>query len=107
VQPYPGPGGKLPISQGGGMFPVWAANGRELFYRRGNKLFAVTLQTQPQFRADTPRVLLEGAYQTAFDVAPDGNRFVMVRNEQGTLPTQINIALHWTEELKRLLAAGP
>jgi hypothetical protein len=32
---------------------------------------------------------------------------VMVRNEQGTLPTQINIALHWTEELKRLLAAGP
>ena len=30
VQPFPGPGGKLQISNGGGMFPRWSRNGREL-----------------------------------------------------------------------------
>jgi hypothetical protein len=74
--------------------------------RRGHKLLAVTLQTQPEFSAGTPRVVLEGAFQTAFDVAPDGQRFIMVRNEQGTLPTQLHIVLNWTDELKRLISTA-
>jgi Tol biopolymer transport system component len=41
VQPYPGPGGKWQISADGGIEPVWNANGRELFYRSGNRMMAV------------------------------------------------------------------
>jgi serine/threonine protein kinase/Tol biopolymer transport system component len=37
VQPYPGPGGKVAISSGGGGFPVWSPNTHQLFFiaRRG------------------------------------------------------------------------
>ena len=32
VRPFPGPGGKWQISTGGGRFPTWSRNGRELFF---------------------------------------------------------------------------
>ena len=35
VQPYPGPGGKWQVSATGGDEPVWARNGRELFFATG------------------------------------------------------------------------
>jgi len=47
VQPYPGPGGKVQISTDGGTEPVWNRNGRELFFRSGNKMMAVDVATQP------------------------------------------------------------
>jgi Tol biopolymer transport system component/tRNA A-37 threonylcarbamoyl transferase component Bud32 len=45
VQPYPGPGGKWQISTEGGMEPVWNPNGRELFYRSGDKMMVVDIAT--------------------------------------------------------------
>src|SRR5262249_16444061 len=32
VRPFPGPGGHWQISTGGGQFPMWSRNGRELFF---------------------------------------------------------------------------
>ena len=32
ARPFPGPGGKWQISTGGGRFPIWSRNGRELFF---------------------------------------------------------------------------
>ena len=62
VQPYPGPGGKWQISTEGGTEPVWNPNGRELFYRSGDKMMAVDIATQPGFAAGKPRMLFEGPY---------------------------------------------
>lgn len=47
IQPYPGPGGKMPISTEGGAEPQWSWNGRQLFYRRQNKeeVWAVDVRT--------------------------------------------------------------
>jgi hypothetical protein len=41
VRPYPGPGGKSPVSVSGGREPRWAANG-EIFYRSmdGTQMFS-------------------------------------------------------------------
>ncbi|MDR3722704.1 MAG: protein kinase [Candidatus Acidoferrales bacterium] len=61
VQPYPGPGGKWQISTDGGTEPVWNRNGRELFYRSGDKMMAAAVATQPSFFAGKPRMLFEGA----------------------------------------------
>ena len=47
VQPYPGPGGKWQISTEGGTEPVWNRNGRELFYRTGDKMMAVGARGLP------------------------------------------------------------
>jgi len=54
VQPYPGPGGKWQISTEGGVEPVWARNGRELFYRNGDQMMAVEITTDPIFSAGRP-----------------------------------------------------
>jgi len=62
VQPYPGPGGKWQISIDGGQEPVWNPRGDELFYRSGNKMMALDIDTRSAFSADKPRMLFEGPY---------------------------------------------
>jgi Tol biopolymer transport system component len=114
VQPYPGPGGKWQISTEGGKEPVWNRNGRELFYRSGNKMMAVEIATHPSFVAGKPRMLFEGPYLATpltspyYDVAPDGQRFLMLKptGQAQAAPTQINVVLNWTEELKRHVPAN-
>ena len=114
VQPYPGPGGKWQISTEGGTEPVWNPNGRELFYRSGDKMMAVDITTQPGFSAGTPRMLFEGRYDPApfpianYDVSPDGERFLMLKPSESAeaAPTQINVVLNWFEELKRRVPTG-
>jgi serine/threonine-protein kinase len=115
VQPYPGPGGKWQISTDGGTEPVWNRNGRELFYRSGNKMMAVDVTTQLGFSVGKPRTLFEGQYAVSqfpntsvgYDVSPDGQRFLMVKQDaQAISATQINVVLNWFEELKRRVPAG-
>jgi serine/threonine-protein kinase len=110
VQPYPGPGGRSQISTQGGTEPVWSRNGRELFFRSGDKMMVVAIETRSGFSAGKPKTLFQGLYQPTpileanYDVAPDGSRFLMIKpggEEQG--PTQVNVALNWFEELKRLV----
>jgi hypothetical protein len=110
VQPYPA-GGKTPISTDGGTEPVWNRNGRELFYRSGNKMMAVDIATQPSFTASKPRLIFEGPYvltgttMPEYDVSSDGQHFLMLKPEPAA-PTQINVVLNWSEELKQKVPAG-
>jgi serine/threonine protein kinase/Tol biopolymer transport system component len=114
VQPYPGPGGKWQISTEGGTEPAWNPNGRELFYRSGDKMMAADIATQLGFAAGKPRMLFEGPYLPTpstipnYDVSPDGQRFLMLKpvEQTGAAPTQINVVLNWFEELKRRVPAG-
>jgi eukaryotic-like serine/threonine-protein kinase len=114
VQSYPGPGGKWQISTEGGTEPAWNGNGRELFYRNGDKMMAVDIATQPGFAAGTPRMLFEGRYERApfpstnYDVSPDGQRFLMLKPSESAeaAPTQINVVLNWFEELKQKVPTG-
>jgi serine/threonine-protein kinase len=117
VQPFPHGRGKWLISTEGGREPLWARNGRELFYRSGKKVMAVAIITEPAFVAERPRLLFEGFYLDAddslgftafgrpnYDVSPDG-RFLMIKPEPRPSSTQINLVLNWFEELKRLVPA--
>ena len=110
VRPFPSASGKWQISTEGGGEPLWSHNGRELFYRVGDKMMAVDIAVEPSFRAGTPRMLFEGKYavrdalpETNFDISPDGQRFLMIKNPELTTqsaPAQINVVLNWFEELK-------
>jgi serine/threonine-protein kinase len=111
VKPYPGEGGIMPISTGGGEQPVWARSGKELFYRSGQQTLVVSVETQPTFKAETPRVLFDGFYPGAwffltsnYDISPDGQRFLMVeKTGNGNSLTQINVVQNWFSEVKRLV----
>jgi eukaryotic-like serine/threonine-protein kinase len=109
---YPGPGSKWQISTDGGSEPVWNHNGRELFYRTANKMMAVDVTTQPAFSAGKPSVLFEDHYVLGasspanYDVSADGQRFLMIKAKEEATPTQINVVLNWTEELKGRVPPG-
>jgi hypothetical protein len=72
-------------------------------------MMAVAISTEPEFAPGKPTFLFEGGYElagenpvTQYDVTPDG-RFVMIRTDESSGPTQINVVLNWFEELKRLV----
>jgi serine/threonine-protein kinase len=112
VQAFPGPGAKYQISSDGGAEPIWARNGRELFYRNGDKMMAVPIQTQGgRFDAGTPAALFEGHFAVSnvsggdawYDVSPDGQRFLMLRPEDSQSTASIVMVQDWMDELKRLV----
>ena len=105
LQPFPGPGRRDAISTEGGTEPVWSRDGRQLFYRNGDRMMSVGNPLQPTFRATTPEVLFEKPYwyrryYAGYDVTRDG-RFLMIKeNEQVAAARVMNVVLNWFEELK-------
>jgi eukaryotic-like serine/threonine-protein kinase len=110
VQRFPGPGGKWQVSTDGGSQPLWARNGRELFYQNLGKLISVSVTTQPTFSASTPRFVadvppLPGVHfgNTTYDVSLDGQRFLFAKTpKENAPPSELRVVLNWAEELKRL-----
>ena len=64
VRPFPNVDGRWQISSGGGQEPVWAPDGRELFYRdqSGDRVLSVPVETDPTCQPGNPVVLFEGQY---------------------------------------------
>jgi Tol biopolymer transport system component len=109
VQPFTRPGPKYRISTNGGTEPVWGRQGGELFFRNGSQMMVTAVTTQPRFAAATPKALFSRSFaatssRVSYDVSPDGQRFIVVGPSESEQPVgQLNVVLHWTEELKRLV----
>ena len=95
------------VSVGGGVKPLWARDGRELFYLNGASLMSVRVQTTPAFSAAAPTKMFDGQYFAGilgrtYDVSPDGTRFLMIKNasDSTATPADMVVVLNWTEELE-------
>jgi len=114
VQPFPGPGGKWQVSTDGGTMPVWAHNGRELFYLNSDKVMSVGVVAHPDFSASVPRTIADAPQNMTssivnadYDVSPDGQRFLFVRaNVENRASDEARVVLNWTEELKQLTSTS-
>ncbi len=119
VQAWPGPGPRKQISSEGGTDPIWNRNGKELFYRNGDKMMVVSVVTQPVFEASRPQLLWQarfshgmssscgppGATEGNYDVSGDGQRFLMIKDlDADFTSTRIIVVLNFAEELKKLAA---
>jgi eukaryotic-like serine/threonine-protein kinase len=101
VQPFRGPGEKVLVSTNGGNYPVWSRNGRELFYRQGDALMVVEVNTAGTFSATRERQLFTSqdlGFRGEFDVSMDGKRFLMVHREAGSWPSQLDVVLNCLED---------
>jgi serine/threonine-protein kinase len=101
VETYPPGRGKWQVSQVGGLCPVWARDGRELYFVAGDSLMAVDVDTKDVFRAGPSRKLFTGPYALSipparnYDVGPDG-RFVMVKPKAvSTTPREMVVLDGW------------
>ena len=119
VRPFPDvSGGKWQVSSGGASAPLWAHNGRELFYVAKGTMNAVTIHPGPPFSAEPPRVLFaipDGVRAVSlvrvrgtFAISPDDQRFLMVRDnswaEMAGTPTLVVVQSFFDElraKLKR------
>ena len=114
IRPYPGPGGQVTVSVGGGREPKWMPNG-EVFYRslNGERMFAVTAATSPALKIGPPVDVLQGSFYIApsgsprpqYDVTPDGRRFLMLTQGADPSTDRVTVVMvqNWIEELKRLV----
>ena len=106
VVPFPGPGGKWQVSSGGGDFPRWRRDGKELFYfSLDNKMMAVEIKASgSSFVIGAVRQLFETrAYRSqvgAYDVTADGQRFILAY-EPGQPNEAITLVENWDAEPKR------
>ena len=104
---YPAARRRLPISTEGGASPLWAPNGREIYYRLGDRVMAVTIGSGPDRKPGLPRELFRGDFfqdpngDQSYDIAPDG-RFLMLV-EEATAATGIRVISNWRTVLDRLL----
>jgi serine/threonine-protein kinase len=114
VRPFPGPGGKWPISTGGGTFPTWSRTKHELFYGTPSGQIMVASYTMggDSFRAEKPRPWSEGRYETRgpnrmFDLHPDGQRFATASTGQtpGAKQDKVVFIFNFFDELRRIAPA--
>jgi Tol biopolymer transport system component len=93
VRPFPNvTGGRWQVSSGGGgaSAPLWAHNGRELFYVSRQQMYVVRIDPGPPFSAGPPRVLFTipdrvragSLARGTFAITPDDRRFLMVRENR-------------------------
>jgi Tol biopolymer transport system component len=109
VQSFPA-GAKFLVSSNGGVQPRWRRDGKELFYIASDgTLMAVDVKTAPAFEAGNPHALFDpqiqgrGAVQFVFhyDVAPDGQQFLVNTESQAAVAEPITVVLNWQAGLKK------
>jgi hypothetical protein len=112
IRPFPNvDSGKWQVSTGGGAAPLWAHNGRELFYQSGQNMYVVEIRPGPPFTLGEPTLLFSrpervragSGFGQFLDVTPDDQRFLMVRNIPGgdtTAAPTLVVVQNFFEELK-------
>jgi Tol biopolymer transport system component len=109
VQPLAG-GTKRRVSSGGGSDPIWRRDGRELFYQATDgRLMTVAIRgsgagpdfAPPESLFDLATAYRSGPVGSPFDVAPDGQRFLVIRPAPGAEADALAVVLNWTASLEK------
>ena len=110
VRPYPGPGGRTLVSNGGGSEPLWARDGRRVFYRAGSAVVAATISMAGAGVTVAARdTILRGNFisnrlHPEYDISPDGKSPLMLQRADSTM--HLMISLNWGQAvLGRLVRA--
>jgi len=107
VSPIEGTSGRHQVSTEGGLQPVWAPDGRTLFYRSGGRMMAAALTFAPRFDVARRDTLFTDTFTglgsiRQFDVTPDGRQFLMLR--RGDQQQRLVVVFGWLDELKERMA---
>ena len=112
VRPFPGSGGRWQISAGGGRYPRWSRDGRELYFETLDQHIMAASYTAKadMFTAGTPRVwaktrLRDLAAFSNYDLAPDGKHIAAILADENASdqkgPTHLTFLLNFFDELRR------
>ena len=113
VRPFPGPGRRSKISNGGGTTPTWSRTRNELFFAAPDGRIMVAPYTVEGdiFRPEKPRPWSETRFVArprtgptrSFDLHPDGNRFALAREtEAEAKQDKLEFFFNFFDELRRV-----
>ena len=80
IDSFPKPGTRLRVTTAGGTEPRWQRDSSALYFRRGSEVHVVRLSLKATGARRSPsldRLFDAGAPIRAFDVTPDGTRFLL------------------------------
>jgi len=106
VRPFPAGTPKWQVSAGEGYAPTWSPDGRALFYRDDDGVWAAAIRTSPAFEAAAPRRLFADRKVIALAADPSGHGFFAIRRADDAPTAEVNLVLGWFAELERLASPG-
>jgi Tol biopolymer transport system component/predicted Ser/Thr protein kinase len=103
VQTFPEHGGKWQVSTGGGSFPMWSRDGRELYFIGADrKMMAVAVSgSGNKFEAGVPKALFEVRAADQFDVSKDGRFLLKVPRDAAAANVPITVVVNWEAGVRR------
>ena len=105
VQEFPEARNKWQVSTNGGGEVFWRGDGKELFYRAGNRVMAVPIQEGATFTVGTPVELFQAPFAVVtvrghYRPTPDGQRFLVIASLGKEAVHPASVVLNWTAALK-------
>ena len=108
VTTFPTASGRWQISQGGGGYPFWRGDGKELYFAglSDATAYAVALKINgDQLEAGIPQPLFvvrnTSSVGTLFDVAPDGQRFLVPLTQKENADVPMSLVVNWPALLNK------
>jgi serine/threonine protein kinase/Tol biopolymer transport system component len=108
VQPFPGLGQKWQVSTGGGNFPRWRRDGKEIFFIKFPEKTLMVAEVKPgsTFAVGAPKALFQtqikrSDFGTQYDVSPDGSRFLISTLVDEGITEALTVVQNWTAERKK------
>ena len=104
MRPVSGPGARYQVSIDGGSMPVWARDGRRLFYTMDQQLESADLSFTPTFRVTRRAKVLDGDFSSlnpghaGYDVTADG-KFLFLKPAANDLRTIV--VVNWADQLRK------
>jgi len=108
LQPFPGLDRRVQVSSGGGAQPAWSRDGRALYYRRGETIYAADVQYDDELVVGRPVAAFDAQFNDGpvglAGYEPDGTGgFIAVRSRGGDPGSnQVEIVLNFFNEIERL-----
>ena len=109
LRPLAAGAGRIPVSTGGGIEPLWSPDGRTIYYRNGTRMVAAAVTT-PALAVTGRRVLFDAPFDADpfhpnYDVSGDGKSFVMLKSADDD--RQLVVVQNWARELQARTARKP
>lgn len=103
VRPFPNTSQALhQVSADGGTNPKWSRDGREIFYENASaELVRIAVTPGSSFAVTDPRVLFSLRDASDWDVAPDGQRFAVIRERASQQRSKLVVVENFADELRR------